>query len=121
MERGVEIDKKVSWKVDGCERGTDEGEGWTDGLPCSHSQVQLACFAVHFLHSSSLYACCRYSTDALYARRSSDVRNGVLKGLVLSTAVLAMIFFFEVAFFPSHLFKRDKSDHDYDEKVGHVS
>jgi etoposide-induced 2.4 mRNA len=38
------------------------------------------------------------------AMRSGDVRNGVLKGLLLSATISTLIFIFELAFFPSHLF-----------------
>jgi len=46
--------------------------------------------------------------------RASEVRNGVIKGFLLSATIVAVIFFFELAFFPTHLFpiKRlhDKND-----------
>ena len=42
--------------------------------------------------------------------RSSDVRNGIAKGMLLSSALVGVIFFFELAFFPSHLFQRAKGE-----------
>lgn len=43
-------------------------------------------------------------------RRSSDVRNGLAKGSLLSLAVVGVIYFFEIAFFPSHLFQRQQGE-----------
>jgi etoposide-induced 2.4 mRNA len=36
--------------------------------------------------------------------RASEIRNGVIKGFLLSATIVAVIFFFELAFFPTHLF-----------------
>lgn len=47
---------------------------------------------------------------------------GVIKGLCLSAAVAALIFFFELAFFPAHLFQRAEAgyDEELDGNVGSV-
>ena len=37
---------------------------------------------------------------------SSEIRNGVLKGLLLSGTISAIVFFFELAFFPKVLFQQ---------------
>lgn len=37
---------------------------------------------------------------------SSEIRNGVLKGLILSGTISAVVFFFELAFFPKVLFQQ---------------
>lgn len=37
---------------------------------------------------------------------SSEIRNGVLKGLLLSGTISALVFFFELAFFPTVLFQQ---------------
>lgn len=57
------------------------------------------------------------------ATRSAEIRFGIIKGLVLSVSIAALIFFFELAFFPTHLFpKPSKGDYDddLDGHVGHV-
>ena len=45
---------------------------------------------------------------------SSEIRNGVLKGLLLSGTISAVVFFFELAFFPKVLFQQPpvKSVHE---------
>lgn len=54
--------------------------------------------------------------------RSSEVRIGVLKGFLLSSTIVAVIFFFELAFFPKHLFpaSEEHDDHHEEETVGGI-
>lgn len=61
------------------------------------------------------------------SRRSPEIRKGVLKGLGLSAVIALLIFFFELAFFPAHLFRQSSSDsqqgmsaHDEDDLEGSV-
>jgi etoposide-induced 2.4 mRNA len=53
------------------------------------------------------------------SRRASEVRTGILKGFILSSTIAAVIFFFEMAFFPKHLFPSE-DDHEDDSSVGSI-
>lgn len=46
----------------------------------------------------------RWKEAARVAMGAPDVRNSILKGLILTSTIAALIFFFELAFFPSQLF-----------------
>ena len=48
----------------------------------------------------------RWSEALRLISSSSDIRNGVLKGLLLSGTITAVVFFFELAFFPTALFQQ---------------
>lgn len=56
------------------------------------------------------------------ATRSAEIRFGIIKGLILSATITTIIFFFELAFFPKHLFptKSSQSYDDLDEHVGSI-
>lgn len=45
---------------------------------------------------------------------SSEIRNGVLKGLLLSGTISAIVFFFELAFFPKVLFQQSSVKYTQD-------
>ncbi|TKY90074.1 hypothetical protein EX895_000072 [Sporisorium graminicola] len=48
----------------------------------------------------------RWSEALRLIASSSEIRNGVLKGLLLSGTISAVVFFFELAFFPKVLFQQ---------------
>ncbi|SNX81356.1 uncharacterized protein MEPE_00061 [Melanopsichium pennsylvanicum] len=51
----------------------------------------------------------RWSEALKLIASSSEIRNGVLKGLLLSSTISAVVFFFELAFFPKVLFRQKPS------------
>ncbi|KIS71613.1 uncharacterized protein UMAG_00055 [Mycosarcoma maydis] len=53
----------------------------------------------------------RWSEALNLIASSREIRNGVLKGLVLSGTISAVVFFFELAFFPKVLFQQTHDQH----------
>ncbi|PWZ02992.1 hypothetical protein BCV70DRAFT_220190 [Testicularia cyperi] len=61
----------------------------------------------------------RWSDAFQLIASSREIRNGVIKGLLLSGTISALVFFFELAFFPKVLFQRpDKVAHDIASSAG---
>ncbi|CEH11674.1 p53-mediated apoptosis protein EI24/PIG8 [Ceraceosorus bombacis] len=123
--RGPQLSLSASIDLDvegGANARLDESydAGWrTEDLPWSAKGPASSLPTLNAVHSAKAHLSwardgwvdsMRWSEAARVIRRSPDVRNGLAKGSILSLAVVGAIFFFEIAFFPSHLFQRQQGE-----------